>query len=102
MQENKESKRFGFVAKYDKKPKRRLYEMLKAQGSQMNQNITFISDGGEDVRDLQLYMSPQAEHILDWFHITMRIQDMKQIATGLKITEKPTIKDRLKTLCCTN
>lgn len=96
LQENKETKRFGFVATYDQKPKRRLYEMLKSQGLQMNQNVIFISDGGEDVRDLQLYMSPQAEHVLDWFHISMRLQVMEQIATGLKTKETPTIKERLE------
>ena len=35
----------------------------------MNQQIEFLSDGGETVRDLQLYLSPEAEHLLDWFHI---------------------------------
>jgi hypothetical protein len=34
MAAEKESKRFGFVVDYDEKPKRRLYEMLKAQGLQ--------------------------------------------------------------------
>jgi len=91
MQENSENKRFGFVNKYDKKPKRRLYEMLLSHGFQMNQTITFLSDGGDTVRDLQLYMSPNAEHILDWFHITMRITVMKQMAKGISKDER--IKD---------
>ena len=49
----------------------------------MNQNIEFISDGGETVRNLQLYLSPQAEHLLDWFHVTMRLTVMKQMSKGL-------------------
>jgi hypothetical protein len=69
---------FGFVTSYDTKPKRRLAELLKAQGLQMNQAITFLSDGGDNVRDLQLYLSPLAEHLLDWFHITMRITVLRQ------------------------
>ena len=88
MQEDKPSKRFGFVVDYDKKPKRRLYEVLKSQGLQMNQAITFLSDGGDTVRDLQLYMSPVAEHILDWFHITMRITVMQQMAKGVSLESK--------------
>ena len=76
-------KSFGFVNGYDQKPKRRLYETLKAQGLQMNQDVTFLSDGGDTVRDLQLYLSPFAEHLLDWFHVTMRLTVMKQIAKGL-------------------
>ncbi len=42
------------------------------------QAITFLSDGGDNVRDLQLYLSPLAEHLLDWFHITMRITVLRQ------------------------
>jgi hypothetical protein len=54
----------------------------------MNQSIAFLSDGGDTVRDLQLYLSPQAEHLLDWFHITMRITAMKQMAKGLPSEEE--------------
>ena len=94
LQDNAPTKRFGFVATYDKKPKRKLYEMLKNQGLKMNQAITFLSDGGDTVRDLQLYLSPQAEHLLDWFHVTMRITAMKQMAVtvptecGVNFTEE--------------
>ena len=59
------------------------YEMLQTQELQMNQDIIFLSDGGDTVRDLQLYLSPQAEHLLDWFHVTMRITAIKQMARGL-------------------
>ena len=41
------AKCFGFVNRFDKKPKRRLFEVLKSQGLQMNQPITFLSDGGD-------------------------------------------------------
>jgi len=63
------SKCFGFVQTFDTKPKRRLFEVLQSQGLQLNQQLTFLSDGGDTVRDLQLYLSPEAEHLLDWFHI---------------------------------
>ena len=77
------SKRFAFVNNYDEKPKRRVFEVLKSQGMQSNQQVTFLSDGGDTVRDLQLYLNPNAEHLLDWFHITMRITVMRQMAKGL-------------------
>lgn len=67
------AKCFGFVTSYDTKPKRRLADLLTAQGLQMNQAITFLADGGDNVRDLQRYLSPLAEHLLAWFPITMRI-----------------------------
>ena len=77
------SKRFGFVQTIDTKSKRRLYEVLKPQGFQLNQQITFLSDGEETVRELQLYLSPEAEHILDWHHVTMRLTVLDQYAKGL-------------------
>ena len=77
------SKCFAFVQTYDEKPKRRLFEVLRSQGLQMNQQIEFLSDGGEDVRNVQLYLNPEAEHLLDWFHITMRLTVLNQIGKGL-------------------
>lgn len=78
--------------KYDTKPKRRLFETLKAQGLQMNQQVVFLSDGGETIRDLQSYLSPESEHWLDWFHITMRLTVMGQMLKGAatEITKKAT------------
>jgi hypothetical protein len=77
------SKCFAFVQTYDHKPKRRLYEVLQSQGHQLNQQITFLSDGGDTVRELQLYLNPHAEHLLDWFHVTMRLTVLQQTAKGL-------------------
>jgi hypothetical protein len=59
------SKCFGFVHMYDTKPKRRLFDVLKSQGMQANQQVTFLSDGGDTVRELPMYLHPEAEHILD-------------------------------------
>ena len=81
------AKCFGFVCGLDRKPRRRLFQVLQAQGMQMNQQITFLSDGGETVRELQYQLNPQAEHLLDWFHITMRLTVMKQMARGLEDAE---------------
>jgi hypothetical protein len=78
------AKCFAFVHRYDAKPKRRVFEVLKSQGMQMNQQVTFLSDGGDTVRQLQLYLNPQAEHLLDWFHVTLRITVMTQMARGLE------------------
>ena len=65
------------------KPKRRLYEVLHAQGLQMNQDIAFLSDGNDTLRALQLEMSPKATHILDWFHLTMKLTVLEQYGKGL-------------------
>ena len=83
LHETLPSKRFGFVCKYDDKAKSRLNTVLQKHGLQMNQNITFLSDGGDTVRDLQQNIAPYSEHLLDWFHITMKITVMKQMVSGL-------------------
>ena len=41
------AKCFGFVQTYDEKPRRRLWELMKSQGMQENQQVVFMSDGGE-------------------------------------------------------
>ncbi len=77
------SKCFALVHSIDKKPKRRLFDLLRSQGMQANQQVTFFSDGGDNVRRLPEYLHPEAEHILDWFHITMKITVLRQCARGL-------------------
>jgi hypothetical protein len=77
------SKCFAFVQPYDQKSKRRLLEGSKSQGHQLNQQITFLSNGGDTVRDLQLYLNPHAEHLLGWFHVSMRLTVLRQTAKGL-------------------
>jgi hypothetical protein len=75
---------FGYVQTYDTKPKRRLFEVLKAQGMTANQQVTFLTDGGEDIRELPCYLNPDSEHLLDWFHITMRITVMTNMTKSLR------------------
>jgi hypothetical protein len=75
---------FGYVQTYDTKPKRRLFEVLKSQGMAANQQVTFLTDGGEDIRDLPCYLNPDSEHLLDWFHITMRITVMTTMTKSLQ------------------
>lgn len=82
------NRRFGFVNGYDTKPKRRLFEVLKEQGMQENQQVIFLSDGGDTVRDLQLYLNPQAEHLLDWFHVAMRLTVLSQLAKSILVQEQ--------------
>ncbi len=93
-----DSKCFGFVQTFDEKPKRRLFDVLDGQGMQMNQQVIFLSDGGEDLQDVQLYLNPLSEHILDWFHITMRLTVLKNCATGIKAKNKEVGDEALKYL----
>ena len=83
MPEDREPRYIGMVHGYDRKPKRRLYDLLKAQGLQANQHVTFLTDGGEEVRALTERVTPGAEHVLDWFHIAMRLTVLEQYARGV-------------------
>jgi hypothetical protein len=78
------AKVFALVRRVDKKPKRRLRNLLESQGILPRQHITFLSDGGDTVRELPAFLHPRSEHILDWFHIGMRIEQLMQTARGLR------------------
>ncbi len=78
----------GLVHGYDRKPKRRLFEVLREQGLQANQELTFLTDGGEEIVALTERISPEAEHVLDWFHITMRLTVLCQYARGVAQHDK--------------
>lgn len=83
-QEVPPAKCFGFVQTFDQKPRRRLWELMKSQGMQENQQVVFMSDGGEDVRRVQEYLHPNSEHLIDWFHITMRLTVLQQQTKSLQ------------------
>lgn len=83
MPEDRDSRYFGFVAAVDDKPRRRLQELLAERGLQMNQEITFLTDGGDTVRAMAGEVAPFAHHVLDWFHITMRLTVLGQYVRGL-------------------
>jgi hypothetical protein len=74
----------GFVQTYDPKPRRRLWEVMKSQGMQENQQMVFLSDGGEDIRQVREYLHPNSEHVIDWFHITMRLTVLQQQTKALE------------------
>ena len=88
------AKCFGFVQTYDEKPRRRLWELMKAQGMQENQQVVFMSDGGENVRRVQEYLHPFSEHLIDWFHLTMRLTVLLQQRKALQ-AEQPEVGEKV-------
>jgi hypothetical protein len=87
--EDRASACFGFVSRYDPEPKGRLSAWLDGQRLQENQPVTFLSDGGETVRELPRGLIPQAEYLLDWFHVTMRLTGMSRLAKGVREADQP-------------
>lgn len=98
MPEDGAPRYLGLAHGYDQKPKRRLFDLLKSQGLQANQDVTFLTDGGEEVRALTEYVTPASEHVLDWFHITMRLTVLGQYARGVAQIDESTGNNLLKIL----
>jgi hypothetical protein len=80
-------KKFGYVRSIDDNPRRRIMEVLKSQGMQENRQVIFLSDGADNLRAAQMTMYPESEHVLDWFHVTMRLTVLKQFALGMIHTD---------------
>lgn len=68
---------------YDTKAKQRLGAVLRSQGVEDTQPLTFLSDGGETVRALPAQLHPQVEHLLDWVHLTMHLAVLGQYLKSL-------------------
>jgi hypothetical protein len=51
---------------------------MKSQGVQENQQVVFLSDEGEDIRQVRECLHPNSDHVVDWFHITMRLRVLQQ------------------------
>jgi len=82
------AKCFGFVQSQDGWPRRRLVATLQAQGLRSGPKLAFLSDGEDSIRSLQWHLSPRAQHVLDWFHLAMRLQRLRQFLVGLTHLDK--------------
>jgi len=45
--------------------------------------LTVLTDGDAGLRSIQKRLAPHADHVLDWFHISMRFTNLQQIAKGI-------------------
>ena len=46
-------------------------------------SITVLTDGDAGLRAIHQQIAPHADHILDWFHISMRFKNLEQLAKGI-------------------
>jgi hypothetical protein len=56
---------------------------LRQHGVTEGTALTVLSDGDAGLRAIHHELAPHAEHVLDWFHISMRFQNLKQVAKGI-------------------
>lgn len=74
---------FAFVHRLEDRPTDRMQRFLAEQGVYPAQPTTFLSDGGDTVRQAQGDFRQFGEPILDWFHIAMRTTQISQLIKGL-------------------
>ena len=92
------AKCFAFVQTHDDRPRRRLLDVLAAQGYTANQKLVLMSDGGDSVRRLVARIGPESEHVLDWFHVTMRLTVLGQMIKGACPADPDWTQERLRDL----
>ncbi|SPC06686.1 hypothetical protein CO2235_140131 [Cupriavidus oxalaticus] len=73
---------FAYGHKLERRPADRMWNFLLREGVQSSQPVTFLSDGGDTVRFAQLGFGDRCEYVLDWFHISMRVQNLEQMIKG--------------------
>jgi hypothetical protein len=74
---------FAFVHRLEAQPTERMERFLAEQGVFPAQPTTFLSDGGETVRQAQGEFRQFGEPILDWCHVAMRMTQLSQAIKGL-------------------
>jgi hypothetical protein len=74
---------FAFVHRLEPKPNERMERFPAEQGVFPARPTTFLSDGGETVRQAQGEFRGFGEPILDWFHVAMRTTQLSQAIKGL-------------------
>lgn len=67
---------------------------LQQHGVGQNTAVTVLTDRDSGLRAVQRHVTPQAEHVLDWFHIAMRFENLKQVAKGINGLTEGAIRHR--------
>jgi len=77
------SRSLGFVRKFENsKQSRNRIRYRVAQEGATTDKLTVFSDGDASMRSLQLDVLPNAEHILDWYHLTRQLTVLKKVLLG--------------------
>jgi hypothetical protein len=76
-------RRFAFAPKGADRPLDIIRVALGAQGWRPGQKVTVISDGEAVLPNLVRAAREPVRHILDWFHLSMRMRPVEQMLLGL-------------------
>jgi hypothetical protein len=84
------SRRFGFALRGGPAPHSSLRAVLVAQGWQPGSAVTVISDGEPALRNLVKSATGEpVTHILDWWHLSIRVQHIEQTINGMRVLDEP-------------
>ncbi|MGI9069884.1 MAG: hypothetical protein ACR2JB_00795 [Bryobacteraceae bacterium] len=75
--------RFAFVRGASSFGVEEISSLFRKHGVDSSTKITVLLDGDAGLRSIQRQVAPEAEHILDWFHIAMRFQNLFQLGKAL-------------------
>ncbi len=82
--EGQPTRRFALVRSVAEQPHALLRAALQGQGWREGDPVTAISDGDPALPALvRSATGGSVEHILDWFHLSMRVQHVEQVMRGL-------------------
>ena len=73
---------FALASNSDRALRDRALRALHDEGYVGRGDITVLSDGAEFLKRLPRALPQPATHIIDWFHIAMKIQPLQQMADG--------------------
>ena len=78
----KAATRFAFVRRGSAAGAATIAQALRDHGVSPDTLVTVLSDGEAGLRAIQRPVTPEADPVLDWFHIAMRWQHVQQLGTG--------------------
>ncbi len=88
--EGHSTRRFALVRSVAEQPHALLRAALQGQGWREGEAVTAISDGDPALPALvRSATGGPVEHILDWFHLSMRVHHVEQVMGGLCALEPP-------------
>ena len=72
LSDHDETTRFAFVREGSVSGGETMARLLRQRGTTAETRVTVLSDSDAGLRAMQRAAAPEAESVLDWFHIAMR------------------------------
>ena len=83
LDEEGKATRFAFVRNGGSEGESAAGLAMHRSGVGASTSLTVLTDGDEGLRAIHRRIAPEADHVLDWFHVSMRFENLKQVAKGI-------------------